>query len=59
MRASDVFDVLSGKGRCTGVVRSFGMVALELGNIAIGGALDVRLTFVPRLLSFVLGTSEP
>jgi hypothetical protein len=30
---SDVFDVLSGKRRRTGAVRSFGMVAVELGNI--------------------------
>jgi hypothetical protein len=32
-RVSDVFDVLSSKGRRTGAGRSFGMVAVELGNI--------------------------
>ena len=32
-RASDVFDVLPGKGRRSRVGRSVGMVAVELGNI--------------------------
>jgi hypothetical protein len=58
-RASDVFDVLSSEGRRTRGVRRVRTVAVELGNIAIRGALDVRVTFVSGLLTFVLSTSEP